>query len=92
MKKNTNTVEEGNEYVTVGVLKETLKEAFEEFAQSLAPVFEGFTKRLENRMDEIGRSMVTKKELLQMHDTFVSRSEFNSLNARVALVEEAVYE
>ncbi len=121
--KNTKRVDENNEYVTKGFLKETsegivskvvvqvvdqvvdkvvdkvvgqvLEKVSEKIDNSFAEfgeVVSNQINRLDKRIDTLEANMVTKKDLLQMHDNFVSRSEFNGLSARVGLVEETVYE
>ncbi|MDB5255015.1 MAG: hypothetical protein JWL92_391 [Candidatus Nomurabacteria bacterium] len=46
----------------------------------------------QEKIDVVRSTMVTKKDLLQMHDNFVSKNEFNGLDARVSLIEETIYE
>jgi hypothetical protein len=105
--KHTKKVEENNEYVTKGFLKEAFGGAIVEIVTAVTDRLDGRIDRVEStlhtridslekdmltKFDILESNMVTKKDLIQIHDNFVSRGEFNGLNARVGILEETVYE
>ncbi|MEO5645956.1 MAG: hypothetical protein ABIO57_02710 [Candidatus Paceibacterota bacterium] len=83
MKNNTNTVEEGNEYVTKAYLKEAVTEivdaAFDKFAEKLAPVFTA----IDERFDRIESTMATKEDLKR----FATKEDIANMATKKDLIQ-----
>lgn len=70
-----------------------LENAIDKLAEMM---LKGFTRVdthfdiLERRMGNVEKTMATKADILELHDKFIHRREFDSLSLRVSKLEEKV--